>query len=377
MLRAGLSRASRASEWVLGNPKAWLGTVYHAVLERVSKLDLARENLAPDLDHLWGDAVSKVYETAKEHPLDRRFGVPTTWPGYYLAWANMRLRAQQLLKEKSTAVREPKCGAKGLLALPEHAFSAMGGKLTGRPDLVCEDEILDYKTGEIFEEDSNSQGVVLKSAYVRQLHLYGYLVRETLGRTPHRGILLPVEGEPVEVPLDPTACENEALEAVDLLDRYNAFVSEGADTKDLATPSTKNCRWCSYKGLCPSFWANGNESWFDKLDGEVARGKMLDSPKQTQDSQCFSLSILIDGGTLQRTTVDISPVDADVHPDVGALVQGDRVRITGLGRRQDGRVFPWIRTLVFREADLPQIKVMPVSEPRELQSGGKVPVSDR
>jgi hypothetical protein len=32
-LRAGLSRATASSKFVLGNPKAWLGTAYHEVLE--------------------------------------------------------------------------------------------------------------------------------------------------------------------------------------------------------------------------------------------------------------------------------------------------------------------------------------------------------
>src|SRR5262249_1710927 len=34
LMRAGLSRASGSSSFVLGNPKAWLGTAYHEVLEK-------------------------------------------------------------------------------------------------------------------------------------------------------------------------------------------------------------------------------------------------------------------------------------------------------------------------------------------------------
>jgi hypothetical protein len=31
---------------VLGNPKAWLGTAYHEVLEKIAEIDLSQESLA-------------------------------------------------------------------------------------------------------------------------------------------------------------------------------------------------------------------------------------------------------------------------------------------------------------------------------------------
>ena len=45
LLRAGLSKASGSSNFVLGNPKAWLGTAYHEVLEKIVEMTPERSLL--------------------------------------------------------------------------------------------------------------------------------------------------------------------------------------------------------------------------------------------------------------------------------------------------------------------------------------------
>ncbi len=60
MLRAGLSRAKGISAYVLGNPKAWLETAYHAVLEAASKT--SNSDPRPDIDQLWTGAIRDLYE---------------------------------------------------------------------------------------------------------------------------------------------------------------------------------------------------------------------------------------------------------------------------------------------------------------------------
>ena len=52
-LRAGLSKVDDSVRFVLGNPKAWLGTAYHEVLDRIVDVDLdtiSGENQARLLD---------------------------------------------------------------------------------------------------------------------------------------------------------------------------------------------------------------------------------------------------------------------------------------------------------------------------------------
>jgi hypothetical protein len=228
MLRAGLSRAKRISAHVLGNPKAWLGTAYHAVLEAASKATNA--DCGPDIDQLWTDAISHLHEIISAHPLNRRFGAPETWPGYHVTRASVLVRANDVTTKKTLA---PQSAA--ATSIHEQEFVAVGGKLRGRPDVIRGREIVDYKSGAITEYNESEQTIVVKAAYVRQLRIYGYLVKETLGWWPERGTLFPAVGAGVEVLLTPEDCEQEAAEAVAVLDRFNesvVFASEPAALVD-------------------------------------------------------------------------------------------------------------------------------------------------
>jgi hypothetical protein len=61
-LRAGLSRIPRSYDFILGNPKAWLGTAYHEVLERIEDVDFSRESFDAALERLW--EVLSLYSTS-------------------------------------------------------------------------------------------------------------------------------------------------------------------------------------------------------------------------------------------------------------------------------------------------------------------------
>src|SRR5205814_673800 len=105
LLRAGLSRADGLSDLVLGNPRAWLGTAYHEVLEKVPEID-RQGDVDRDLDRLWTDAIARQYERVKSHTLDRRFGSPETWPGYHLTEGSVLRRAVEIALNPEDCERE-------------------------------------------------------------------------------------------------------------------------------------------------------------------------------------------------------------------------------------------------------------------------------
>ena len=75
-------------------------------------------------------------------------------------------------------------------AFREQAFTAFGGRLIGRPDVIRAREVIDYKSGAILEHDAATETDVVKAAYVRQLRIYGYLVKTESrlvagARSPH------------------------------------------------------------------------------------------------------------------------------------------------------------------------------------------------
>lgn len=355
-LRAALSRAQSTSQFVLGSPKAWLGTAYHAVLEHIVSGRTADENVEQKIDRLWNEAIANQQNRASHHPLDRRFGCAENWPGYYLVRASVALRAREL-----TASIDPctKCSSPGASVEPgsvyrEREFTAFGGKLLGRPDLVRDDEIVDYKSGSITEFDEDTQAEIVRASYVRQLRIYGFLVRETLGLLPRRGLLVPVAGPAVEVALEQGDCAREAAHAVAVLDSFNSNMSR-LDVPGLGSPSPESCRWCPFKGVCPSFWQSVSSDWSGQLDGEAIEGRVAATPAHIHSGSAIALSLEIQRGTKASGKLQIAPLSVQTHGTVCDLEDGDIVRVTGLTKRVDGSVVPTQRTVVARTAEMPAL----------------------
>jgi hypothetical protein len=351
-LRAGLSRASGSASYVLGNPKAWLGTAYHEVLEHIAGVETTADVEATAV-RLWDEAVAAQHQRASAHPLDRRFGSPETWPGYHLARASALLRARELVA--ACGARSGADGSGDASTIRERQFVAASGKLVGKPDVIRDQQVVDYKSGAIFEYDEDSQSDVVKAAYVRQLRIYGFLVKEVLGWWPSRGVLLPYAGAGVEVRLDPSECTREATEAVARLDDYNSKVTGGESPEQLAEPSPRTCKWCSFKLICAPLWSTVGVEWSKQLDGAIVEGVAHEPPRAIHGGAAKSLAIDVQKGSEERGRVQIAPLNDNVHPALAAVTSGDRVRVVGLRTRSDGSLVPAPRTVVARVDDLPDL----------------------
>lgn len=351
-LRAGLSRAENVSQYILGNPKAWLGTAYHAVLEAAGSD--ASGNLETRARGLWGMAIQREYSRARVHRLDKRFGPPESWPGYHVVAAMALVRANELAETGSRRRGGKVDGTTPLDILREERFSGAGGKIVGRPDLVRPGEIVDFKSGEIFADEAQEQ---IKGSYVRQLRIYGFLVRETLGWWPRRGVLLPMIGSPVEVDLEPGACEKEAADALRLRGDYNAAIAPGYDPANLASPSAATCHWCPFQLYCPPFWNNAGPQWAGRLCAGAIQGRARGQALPIHNGVAFSLSIQVNRGTIPAgNMLSLFPLDPSVHTDLGQMEAGDQVRVTGLSRRADASLVATKRTMIAVEGNLPRIK---------------------
>ncbi len=357
LLRAGLSKATGSSDFVLGNPKAWLGTAYHEVLEKIVGINLGEESLEAAVERLWHQAVAAQQNRADTHALDRRFGSPTAWPGYHVARASVLLRAQEIAggPPAQQPVTQQLTGTGLSSTIREQEFNAFSGRLFGRPDVICADEVVDYKSGAILEHDGATQTDVVKASYVRQLRIYGYLVKQTLGWWPQRGVLLPLGGPGVEVSLEPSECEREANEAIALLDSYEGKLRTAAAPGDLATPSPDSCRWCPYKLICPSFWQASSPAWSGQLDGAAVEGTLAGGPAEIHAGAARAITANIQAGSEECRRAQIAPLNPSMHTSVTSLTAGDRVRLVGLRARADGVLVPAQRTILARLADLPAV----------------------
>jgi hypothetical protein len=356
-LRVGLSKAAGSAPFVLGNPKGWLGTAYHEVLEKIVEVEFDREDIDAAADRLWKQAVDAQYQRSSRHPLDRRFGVPEAWPGYNMARASVLLRARELAAgfNQQAATGTATGSAELGLSLREREFTAFGGRLVGRPDVIHAREIVDYKSGTIIDFDETVQADVVKAAYVRQLRIYGFLVNETLGWWPHRGILLPLAGAGAEVTLDPADCTREATHAVVLLDAYNENLRRGGAPDEIAVPSPANCKWCPFKILCPAFWKASSSAWSGQLDGSAVEGILSAPPVTIHAGAAVALSLQVQAGTEVSRRDQIAPLNPDIQPSVRSLTAGERVRLVGLRVRPDGVLVPTQRTVLARVSDLPAV----------------------
>jgi hypothetical protein len=358
-LRAALSRTPGSGKYVLGNPKGWLGSAYHNVLEKIADAYPTDATVDATVEQFWNDAIGAQHKRILTHALDRRFGSPPSWPGYHLAKASAALRAKTLVMTDASGLPDENTRARrDVERRDEHReqeFTACGGKLIGRPDVVRPNEIVDFKSGSIVESRDEQGTEVIKAAYVRQLQIYGYLVHQTIGRWVPRGVLLPAVGPGVEIALRQQDCEREAAEAVQTLDAYNGRMTDGDPVTDFATPSVENCKWCPYKPICPSFWTSASPAWSGKLDGAAIEGRVKELPRPIHGGSARALVVDSQAGTEAKGQIKIFPVNPLVHEVVDTLNVGDVVRVIGLRVRPDNIFVPQMRTVITRLDELPDI----------------------
>jgi hypothetical protein len=237
----------------------------------------------------------------------------------------------------------------------EQRFMACDGKLVGRPDVISGDEIIDYKSGTILERDEATESEVVKAAYVRQLRIYGFLVRQALGRWLRRGVLLPLVGAGVQVELDPAECEREAAESVALLDASNERVRAGESINALSAPAPVTCKWCAFKLICPAFWDAAAPAWSGQLEGAAIEGVVGEPVRAIHGGAAFATSVEIQRGTETPRRVEIAPLNASIHGGVAKLVPGDAIRFVNLRVRPDGKIVPTPRMVLSRVVDLPSL----------------------
>lgn len=94
-LRAGLASCRESASWVLHDPRLWLGTALHSLLEK------ARHEHISDLEAAWDGEIAGFVQRIGSHQFDQRFSDPQRWPSYFL----VRQRALSSAAELSAARR--------------------------------------------------------------------------------------------------------------------------------------------------------------------------------------------------------------------------------------------------------------------------------
>lgn len=105
-------------------------------------------------------------------------------------------------------------------------------------------EIVDYKTGKIFNENGN-----IKLNYVTQLNLYAFMLEEVEGIVVNKLTIIDRKGEEINVPYYKSR-KTEFLESVkDTIDEINKAI-DSQTTDSLKRGDEKTCGFCPCSHLC-------------------------------------------------------------------------------------------------------------------------------
>jgi PD-(D/E)XK nuclease superfamily len=349
-LRAGLSSCSAADAWVLHDPRQWLGTAFHSLIEK------ARNGTAgPNLEAAWDSEIALFVERAAAHPFDRRFVDAARWPSYFLV-RQRALGAAAAVWSGSGSTRSgvvPHGGQRH--SGTERRLVARAGRLVGRPDRFDRTSVTDYKSN--LPDAATTIGAEILRRNRRQIQIYAAMIAETLGYWPAKGIIAGASGETITFDLSPAECDAEADKAVQDLERWNSTLASSRHARDLANPSASSCQNCLFQLVCPAFWI-----WIARsISGSPQPGvspAAAGSLKSVQlgndgDLQTVSLSNVM---STQPNMSEASLVTRrSIHGSISPNLAGSECRIVGAVARQDGRLSANFSTVLLPTDQIPQI----------------------
>ncbi len=347
-LRAVLASTLEADRWVLHDPRAWLGTAFHRVMEAAGRNGAA----AADAEAVWNAAIANAVAAATSHPLDSRFSIPERWPGYFL----VRQRALALASKTAATIGAPDAGAGSRASNKtggaERRLQARGGRLAGRPDRFDAHTITEYKSSLPDPSWSGAEEVI--DGFRRQVRLYAVIIAEATGVWPAHGRVVAASGQIIDVPLDPAACGAEADAALAALDTVNRGLAPGTAPEALARPAPLACGGCPFQAICPAFWR-----WLHGADAQqladVGADGILQGIELGQDGDLYTAFLALRFSTHQLNVEQSLVLRRSVHGDLTASGPGARWRIVSARLRPDGRLRADISTVVFAVRNLPAL----------------------
>ena len=246
---------------------AALGSIAHRVLEMSAggEFDeVSSKGLSQAIAQKWDELAATEAQNFSVLAIGQ---VPPTsrWPGFALKKASAIRAAIRIAGGRLWAISGP-VGAviDGSVRPQSEAWlEGQGGRLVGRVDLIrrtkAGTEIVDYKSGIIYDVDPSSDGArEVRASYVRQMLLYLSLVHEQEGAWPVKATIDSLIDGPVDIEVKPEQVKEAVSEAVERLDSYNLAALRG---EIIGSPTPSNCRWCPYRAVCSDFLRESDHSW--------------------------------------------------------------------------------------------------------------------
>jgi PD-(D/E)XK nuclease superfamily len=340
-LRAALATTHEAFRWILHDPRAWLGTAFHAVMKAVRS-----GTPASSAEAVWNSAISRASSAASRHPLDRRFSLPERWPSYYL----VRQRSLALASQARQAMPKPAAQGGPAPQGPERFFEARGGRLVGRPDYYDGHTITEYKSA--LPDPARAGAAAIIESFRRQLRLYAAIIGEATGRRPEAARVVAASGQVLEVDLNADACDAEAEAAVAALNALNQDLKSGARPEEIATPCAENCSGCPFKVICPPFWDRLRDSKMQAFS-DAAMDGTLQSLEEGPDGDLYTADVTTLSASVDIHTQQPIVLRKSIHGAFNRAAVGQQIRAVDFRVTPDGRMRADLSTVLVASALLP------------------------
>lgn len=345
-LRGAFASSRAIDRWILHDPRTWLGTAFHKVMEAARRSDATTVTL----EEAWATAVGQAAAASVHHLLDARFAVPERWPGYFLVRQRALSSAQHVVATSTSGARPSARRRKGASAT-ERELQARGGRLAGRPDRFDGRILTEYKSS-IPDPAWRGAEAVLEG-FRRQLRLYAAIIAEAMGSWPIQGRVVAASGQTVDVPLVPADCDAEASAALAALDDLNLRLAERVALETLARPGEDSCSGCPFQVLCPAFWPWLRAAGSSGLPDTAVAG-VLDRIELGQDGDLYTAYLAVHQ-PFMPSGIQPLVLRRTIHGDLTASPAGARWRIISAKLKQDGRLRADSSTCVFAEDALPSL----------------------
>lgn len=351
-LRGAFASSRAADRWVLHDPRAWLGTAFHKVMEASRRPSAT----AATPEETWTAAVRVAADAAAHHMLDARFAAPDRWPGYFLVRQRALASAQHVIAANVDGARPSAAHQQGASAT-ERSLQARRGRLVGRPDRFDGRILTEYKSS--MPDPAWHGAEAVREGFRRQLRLYAAIIAEATGRWPAHGRVVAASGQTMDVPLVSTACDEEASAALAALDDLNLGLAASAAPETFARPGEDCCGGCPFQALCPAFWPWLQAAGSSGLP-DTAAAAVLDRIEPGQDGDLYTAYLAVDQPSMPS---GIQPLvlRRSIHGDLTASPQRAHWRVISARLKQDGRLRADLSKCVFALDDLPSIVTADVS----------------
>lgn len=266
--------ASNGDGFLPLNPEAYFGRAAHKLLEKVGK----RIVLSPEeLEEKWVTCLAEVEQIlANDYVTKYLVPLGAVVKRYEVKKRLLFNLATSLIPppEKSCGDKQSKGGSELWL---ESSNQVVGGFADKILNTVSGYEILDYKTGQVTDENG------IKPEYSIQLKLYAVIFFETYNEWPTALKIIDRNGAIHNISFTAEECIQLLEEASAIFRDVNEIIESDNSLNQkllmLATPSPESCRYCTFRPVCISYWQqkcfSTNIQWPNDLVGTIVNIEIL------------------------------------------------------------------------------------------------------